>query len=121
MNISVEEYLIERDYPVSSKGGVYFATLLEEVVYSMSIGEDNEKIKKELPGIARDYFAGFYHVDRSEYFTEMKRFCHSRVSKDGRKNTESIEDKLLRMGREIIKLNNIEVEKPKRKRRRKRK
>ena len=111
--MNIDEYLIDKGYPVSSKGGIYFSSLLEEVVYSYSINETEQEIKQELPYLAHEYYTGFFQVGRSEYFSEMKRFCFSGdiVRKVPRRNT--IEKELLRMGKDIAKKNGMLNNKPK--------
>ena len=113
MEVSVEDYLINKGYPVSSKGGLYFSSLLEEVVYSLENNETTDEIKKELPYLAHEYRTGFFQVDRSSYYSEMKKFCFSGdvVRKVPRKNT--IQKELLRMGKDIARVNGIISDKPK--------
>ena len=109
MEVSVEEYLIDKGYPISSKGGLYYSTLLEEVVYSLENNETDAQIKKELPEIAYDYYTGFFQVDRSDYYTEIKRFCFSSDERKKDVKSESLEKRLIRMGKEYLKINGIEV------------
>ena len=113
MDISIEQFLIDKDYIISSKGGVFFSSLLEDVVCEMMDGSSNKEIREELPGIARDYYARFFHVDRNIYYSEMKKFVFEKRKKNKNKHQETLEDKLIGLGREYIRINGIEVKKTK--------
>jgi len=113
METSIEQFLIEKDYIISSKGGIYFSSLLEDVVCAMMEGKNNKEIRKELPEITRDYYARFFQVDRNVYFTEMKKFVFEKRKEKKNKEQETLDDKLIGLGREYMRINNIEAEKPK--------
>ena len=91
------QFLIDRGYEPSHVGGLYFSSIFEEIVYMLSMKEADADVKKELPEIMREYASEFYEVEPSHF---MKELVHYQKEHQKEKTKESLEDELLRLGKE---------------------
>ena len=91
------QFLIDKGYEPSYAGGVYFSSLFEETVYMLSMEESDADIKKELPGIMKEYASEYFDVDPSFFIRELVLYQKEHQKE---KTKESLEDQLVRLGKE---------------------